>query len=89
VPIPSAPLVFTAILSYFIAGLFMDIFDLAVLTFMFARDKNASVGDKFGPDATSTQELEDGINEDALSGAYNKKEMDKMRSVRKDDKEEE
>jgi len=53
VPIPFAPIIFTAVVSYFMAGLFMDIFDLAVLTFMFARNKNTEVGDKFGPDAST------------------------------------
>lgn len=67
------------------AGLFMDIFDLSVLTFMFARNKNADYNDKFGPDSTATADLENGINEDALGGVYNKKEMDKLRSERKEE----
>jgi len=68
VAIPFAPVVFAACLSYFMAGLFMDIFDLSVLTFMFARDKNTALGDKYGPDASSTKELEDGVDEEKLGG---------------------
>lgn len=49
-------------------ALFMDVFDLSVLTFMFARNKNDTLGNKYGPDATSTEELENGIDEEKLGG---------------------
>lgn len=66
VPIPYAPIIFTAALSYFMATLFMDIFELAVLTFMFARSKNESLDNKFGPDA-GVDELMNEINKQDLS----------------------
>jgi len=43
VALPFAPIIFSAMLSYFMAGLFMDVFELSVLAFIFARQKNESL----------------------------------------------
>jgi len=50
------------------AGLFMDIFELAVLAFIFAKQKNeSSLQSKFGPDSELMDQLEKEINEQDLT----------------------
>jgi len=65
------------------AALFMDIFELAVLTFMFVRGKNdAEFEGKFGPDGTAVKELESEIEKQDLKGYMNEKEINAMKSTR-------
>lgn len=60
----------------------MDVFDLSVLSFMLARNKNEALGNKYGPDATDLTELEDGIDEEKLGGYVDKKQMEALKSQR-------
>jgi len=74
VPMPFAPIIFTAILSYFMAGLFMDIFELAVLAFIFAKQKNENeFGDRFGPDHEMIDEIQKEIDSQDLSKYHGNK----------------
>lgn len=76
VPSPFSPVIFSAVLSYFMAGLFMDVFELAVLTFMFARNKNTDeCAEKFGPGSVmeESKKLEAEIDKKDLDGYMNKK----------------
>jgi uncharacterized protein YacL len=62
ISLPYIPLVLTAILCYFMASLFMDIFELAVLTFMFVRDKNTEeLQGQYGPDSPEIREIDEKI----------------------------
>lgn len=64
---PLAPVIFTMCLSYFMAQMFMDIFELAVLVFMFVREKNKTFGEIYGPDATAVKKLEADIEKQDFS----------------------
>jgi hypothetical protein len=63
IPIPYIPLALVAGLCYFMGSLFMDIFELAVLTFMFVRDKNQEeFQNRFGPDSPEIKAIQDQID---------------------------
>lgn len=56
------------------AGLFMDIFELAVLAFIFARQKNeAEFEDRFGPDHEMIDQLQKEIESQDLSKFHGNK----------------
>jgi len=69
VPVPFAPIIFCGLISYVMGALFMDVFELAVLTFMFARARNSEkdCNDEFGPDVDDIKALENDIDEEALT----------------------
>lgn len=46
----------------------MDIFELCILTFMFVRNKNTEVGNKFGPDSAAYDEEMDKIGQKEIEG---------------------
>jgi len=72
-----------AALSYFIGSLFMDIFELAVLTFMFVRQKNdTELMSVYGPDATEIKKIEDEIEKEDHS-KYISKDTKALMSDRK------
>jgi len=60
----------------------MDAFELAVLTFMFVRTKNAEYNDVYGPDATDLKQIEDDIEKEDHS-SYISKDTKGLMSVRK------
>lgn len=66
------------------AGLFMDIFELSVLTFMFVRQKNsAEFKDMYGPHSEWTEEKMKAIEAADIKGYINEKEMKHLMSPKK------
>jgi len=63
IALPYVPIVISALLSYFMAMLFMEIYELAVLTFMFVRDKNMKeCRSEFGPEKSGIDQAMEEID---------------------------
>lgn len=57
-------------MSYFMAMVFMDVYELAVLTFMFVRDKNTEVecNNQFGPNSPEMEAMQKDIDAQDIDG---------------------
>lgn len=49
IALPWVPIILSGGLSYFMAMLFMEVYELATLTFMFVRNKNEKYAEIYGP----------------------------------------
>merc|ERR1712127_880839 len=68
IALPWVPIIISGGLSYFMAMLFMEVYELATLTFMFVRNKNEKYGEIYGPnkDKFNTDNIDNQAGVDEL-----------------------
>jgi len=67
IALPWVPIILSGGLSYFMAMLFMEVYELATLTFMFVRNKNEKYAEIYGPNKdkfnTDNIDNQEGVDE--------------------------
>jgi len=67
IALPWVPIILSGGRSYFMAMLFMEVYELATLTFMFVRNKNEKFGEIYGPNKdkfnTDNIDNQEGVDE--------------------------
>jgi len=68
IALPWVPIILSGGLSYFMAMLFMEVYELATLTFMFVRNKNEKYAEIYGPnkDKFNTDNIDNQAGVDEL-----------------------